>query len=431
MRCGDSAPRGGMRNQGDPSISPEPCARRPLFFSGGTALGPVASALARRAPHAVHVITTFDSGGSSAVLRDAFSMPAVGDVRARLAALADPFAEGGAALLRLFTARLPGTPRPSGDLTREATDGPPTAPRPVPRDLVRELEALAAGEHPLARDLAPAAARWARARLTSFLEHMPPGLDLAGASLGHLILTAAYLTSGRSLRAAAEDAARPLGVRGAVLPVAEASAHLCVRLGNGERIIGQHRFTGKISGRIAPPIQSPIRKLWLAASLDDPAPIRASLAPGLAETIRTADLICYPVGSFFSSVLANLLPLGVSEAVRAADCPKVFLPNLGSDPELFGLGVREQVGFLLGRLLPPFGACAPGQRGEGVRRSLSLLLVDADERRYAGGIPHAWLERIGVRVVRAPLVTPASAPYLDADRVCDRLMALLMRRDQG
>ena len=415
-----------MRNQGDPSISPEPCARRPLFFSGGTALGPVASALARRAPHAVHVITTFDSGGSSAVLRDAFSMPAVGDVRARLAALADPFAEGGAALLRLFTARLPGTPRPSGDLTREATDGPPTAPRPVPRDLVRELEALAAGEHPLARDLAPAAARWARARLTSFLEHMPPGLDLAGASLGNLILT-----SGRSLRAAAEDAARPLGVRGAVLPVAEASAHLCVRLGNGERIIGQHRFTGKISGRIAPPIQSPIRKLWLAASLDDPAPIRASLAPGLAETIRTADLICYPVGSFFSSVLANLLPLGVSEAVRAADCPKVFLPNLGSDPELFGLGVREQVGFLLGRLLPPFGACAPGQRGEGVRRSLSLLLVDADERRYAGGIPHAWLERIGVRVVRAPLVTPASAPYLDADRVCDRLMALLMRRDQG
>lgn len=423
-----------MRNQGDPSISPETCARGPLFFSGGTALGPVASALARRAPHAVHVITTFDSGGSSAVLRDAFSMPAVGDVRARLAALADPCAEGGAALLRLFTTRLPGTPRPSGGLPQEMGSGLPVAtpasPQAAPRDLVRELEALAAGEHPLARDLAPAAARWARARLTTFLEYMPPGLDLAGASLGNLILTAAYLTSGRSLRAAAEDAARSLGARGAVLPVAEASAHLCVRLGNGERIVGQHRFTGKISGRAAPPIQSPIRKLWLAASLDDPAPIRAPIAPGLAEIIRTADLICYPVGSFFSSVLANLLPQGVSEAVRAADCPKVFLPNLGSDPELFGLGVREQVGFLLGRLLPPSGAGAPGQRREGVRRSLSLLLVDADERRYAGGIPHAWLERIGVRVVRAPLVTPASEPYLDADRVCDQIMALLPRREQ-
>lgn len=402
---------------------------RPLFFSGGTALGPVASALARRTPHAVHVITTFDSGGSSAVLREAFSMPAVGDIRARLAALADPSAEGRPALLRLFTARLPGTPRGGSLLPGAERGGPgPATPAvasasPHPDDLARELAALAQGRHPLERALAEPAAAWVRRRLTAFLERMPPDLDLAGASLGNLILTAAYLTSGRSLRGAAEEAARLLGARGTVLPVAEAGAHLCVRLGNGERIIGQHRFTGKSAGRIT----SPIRRIWLSPSLDDPTPVRTPMAPELDETIRNADLICYPVGSFFSSVLANLLPPGVSEAVRAAACPKVFLPNLGSDPELFGLGVREQVAFLLRHLLPP-ASCAPGVAGPrraAVGRSLSLLLVDVDERRYAGGIPHAWLERIGIRVLRAPLVTPASEPYLDPDRVCDRLLSLL------
>ena len=44
------------------------------------------------------------------------------------------------------------------------------------------------------------------------------------------------------------------------------------------------------------------------------------IQPRLAHVIRTADLICYPVGSFFSSVMANLLPLGVSCAVREAAC---------------------------------------------------------------------------------------------------------------
>ena len=62
---------------------------RILFFSGGTALAPVAAELSRHTRNAVHVITTFDSGGSSAELRRAFDMPAVGDIRARIMALAD------------------------------------------------------------------------------------------------------------------------------------------------------------------------------------------------------------------------------------------------------------------------------------------------------------------------------------------------------
>ncbi|MGE4294032.1 MAG: 2-phospho-L-lactate transferase CofD family protein, partial [Desulfovibrio sp.] len=62
---------------------------RVLFFSGGTALRDTSAELVRYTHNSVHIITPFDSGGSSAILRKAFDMPAVGDIRNRLMALAD------------------------------------------------------------------------------------------------------------------------------------------------------------------------------------------------------------------------------------------------------------------------------------------------------------------------------------------------------
>ena len=167
--------------------------------------------------------------------------------------------------------------------------------------------------------------------------------------------------------------------------------------------MGQHRFTGKT----ATSITSPILDMWLSASLDDPSPVSVPIQPRLAHVIRTADLICYPVGSFFSSVMANLLPLGVSCAVREAACPKVFIPNLGTDPELFGLTVQDQVAYLL-----RFGGdgCPAGQ-------ALNWLLVDEDESRYPGGIPYEWL---GIRVRKAHLVS--EPPYLDEGLLCRELL---------
>ena len=203
---------------------------------------------------------------------------------------------------------------------------------------------------------------------------MPVDMDLAGASIGNLILTSGYLSLDRQLEPVVRVFSGMVQARGVVMPVADSCAHLCVRLENGEVIVGQHRFTGKT----ATAITSPIHDMWLSASLDDPSPVSVPIQPRLAHVIRTADLICYPVGSFFSSVMANLLPLGVSCAVREAACPKVFIPNLGTDPELFGLTVQDQVAYLL-----RFGAdgCPAGQ-------ALNWLLVDEDESRYPLSLIH-------------------------------------------
>lgn len=358
-----------------------------LFFSGGTALAPVAAELSRHTAAGIHVITTFDSGGSSAVLRRTFDMPAVGDIRARIMALADRSLEGNPETVTLFGYRLP------------------TNENPVM--LRQELETMAAGIHPLVGGIPDPMHEIIAQHLSAFLAQMPADMDLAGASIGNLILTSGYLSLDRQLEPVVRAFSGMVQARGVVLPVADRCAHLCVKLADGEVIVGQHRFTGKT----ATSITSPITDMWLSASLENAEPISVPMQPRLGSVIRSADLICYPIGSFFSSVMANLLPDGVGSAIREAACPKVFIPNLGTDPELFGLSVQDQVEWLL-------RFCS----GQGVPsgQALNWLLVDEDESRYPGGIPHAWLARKGIRVRRTRLV--AEAPYLDAGLLCGELL---------
>ena len=84
---------------------------RILFFSGGSALNGIARRLKRYSYNTMHLITPFDSGGSSQELRLAFDMPAVGDLRSRLMALADETVLGQPDVYALFSHRLSGTPR--------------------------------------------------------------------------------------------------------------------------------------------------------------------------------------------------------------------------------------------------------------------------------------------------------------------------------
>ena len=297
---------------------------RILFFSGGTALAPVAAELSRHTRNAVHVITTFDSGGSSAELRRAFDMPAVGDIRARIMALADRSLEGNPETVELLGYRLP-------------KDAGPEA-------LHRELASLASGAHPLVAAIPEPMNEVVTQHLSAFRSLMPVDMDLAGASIGNLILTSGYLSLDRQLEPVVRVFSGMVQARGVVMPVADSCAHLCVRLENGEVIVWGSTAS---PARPRPPSPHPylicgFQPLWMILL---PFPCPSSRVLPTSSGLRI--LSGYPVGSFFSSVMANLLPLGVSCAVREAACPKVFIPNLGTDPELFGLTVQDQVAYLL------------------------------------------------------------------------------------
>jgi CofD-related protein of GAK system len=362
-----------------------------LFFSGGTALRELARNLKRYTHRSVHVITPFDSGGSSARLRAAFEMPSVGDLRNRLLALAEDSLPSMAAVQRLLAHRLPSRP----DACR------------------RELQQLLTQEHTLVEVLPAGMRRSVCTHLHAFVARMPARFDLQGASVGNLVLAGAYLDAG-GLDAALDQFSRLVEARGIVLPVVEAAMHIVARLENGRLLLGQHEITGKET----PPIESPIAALHLSRTLADPSPAPVPAAPRVLELIARADLICYPMGSFYSSLVANLLPAGVGRAIRACPAPKVYVPNTGVDPEQLGLSVAGCVARLLATLRQDTGGSAPA------RELLDIVLLDSRRARYSGGVDRGRLGDLGVGVLDVPLVTEASSPWLDPELLSRALVSL-------
>lgn len=394
-----------MRPPPPESVSPLSGANaRPLFFSGGTALRETSQALARRTRHAVHLLTTFDSGGSSAALRRTFAMPAVGDIRNRLVALADASAVPRPAL-DFFTRRLPADG--DGD------------------ELRARLAALGLAAHPVWRTMPEAYARAFRLHLGHFLHRMPPAFDPRLACLGNLLLAGGYLRHKRNLTPPIALFSQLLHVRGTVLPTVEESLHLAAELEDGSRVVGQHHFKALPSAvaRLLLTVHEPDRGAAVEAPQNSTA-CRPRLSAVAAEHLRAADAICYPMGSFYSSVLANLLPSGVGNAVAARACPKVFIPNTGTDEELRGLDVAGQVAAILQVLRQD----APWARTDDL---LHLVLVDSRHGRYTGGLGAETLRKIeamGVRVEDRDMVREAEPSRHDPEAVATFLLEICGHR---
>jgi len=352
---------------------------RILFFSGGTALRETARELAKANRNTIHLVTPFDSGGSSAALRQAFAMPAVGDARSRILALAESSREGNPEIFTLFSYRLP-------------EDEPTKA-------LKVELVHLVRGSHPLLRQIPEPANGIIREHLARFTLHMPADFPLAGASVGNLMLTAGYLHNKRRLGPVLALFSRLVHSRGLVRTIVEDHLHLAVRLASGEVLVGQHSFTGKNE----PSITSPITEIWLAKPGEGAAPATPPITPRVAKLIRSAACICYPVGSFYSSVVANLLPQGVGRAIADCPGPKIFTPNLGVDPELAGHSLETQIE----RLLRPLLADAPGAKPSNF---LSQVIVDRENGCYPSDLPEHLLNSLGIRLAHAPLVAQDKGP---------------------
>lgn len=365
-----------------------------LFFSGGTALRHLSETLIDYTANSIHLITPFDSGGSSAELRRAFGMPAVGDVRNRIMALADRSITGNPAVFELFAHRLP-----------KDASGP---------ELEKRLARMIAGEDPLVRRVPDPMRKIIRTNLRFFEQRRPASFDLRGASIGNCILTGGYFNFNRQLDPVIYLFMKLVEARGVVRPVVNADLHLACALENGRVLIGQHNMTGKE----AAPIESPIARMWLTASLDDPTPATVRIRDKTVALIRRADVICYPYGSFYSSLLANLLPQGVGDAVAANPCPKVYIPNLGHDPEQRGLTVAGQVQRLVSTL--EAGCTRPCQPTELLR----FVLVDARSGVYDNPLDVAAIRRLGLEVLDVPLAREDNPRQADSRKVVELLLSL-------
>lgn len=352
-----------------------------VFLSGGSGMRRVSRELAKRKLQTTHIITTFDSGGSSRALRFAFQMPAVGDIRNRLIALAAPEAAAAAEFLN----------------------------RRFPEEQCEP--ALAMWELQACQSLSGATVKADIAEdLAYFLEKVPGNFDARGASIGNMALTGAYLRFARNLPKAIDRYARLLHVCGSVLPVCVEARQLAANLVNGATIVGQHLFRN---------LPAPVTRVFLAA--DDGKLNGANAYADAVDAILAAKVVCLSMGSFYSSIIANLLPQGIGHAFMACNGKKIFIPDTGCDPELFDLDLPGQTQVIVDNLRRDVPVAANGQL-------VNSILVDPVKGIYPGGLNdsvRARLYRMGLEILEKPVVQPGQLhdPVAVADALEEILVA--------
>lgn len=366
---------------------------RILFFSGGTALRLLSREIVSYTHNSIHLITTFDSGGSSAVIRKAFRMPAVGDIRNRLMALADRSFKGNPYIFDLFSYRLP-----------------------MDEDnamLNEQLAAMAEGTHEKVAIIPNPMRKIIRQYIFDFKRNMPNDFNLKGANIGNLVLTGGYLVNRRHFDPVIYIFSRLANVQGVVRPILNMDLHLAFELDDGRRVIGQHKVTGKE----APPLDCPIRSMALSKSDEDWEMTRPFIREPIVDLIHSSDLICYPMGSFYSSVMANLLPSGIGKTIAETCVPKVFIPNTGYDPEAIGLDLSTQIDRILTVLKEDAGIDDTGQL-------MNFVIVDSQNGQYPGLVDKEYLDRLGITLIDMDLVDPEVPTLHDPEKLAPLLLSL-------
>lgn len=363
-----------------------------LFFSGGSALKDISRHLIKYTHNSIHLITAFDSGGSSAKLRDAFSMLAIGDLRNRLMALADQSLKGNPDVYRVFSYRFP-------------NDADPT-------NLFDELIAISKGENDLIKNIREPMRSIICSHLMHFIERMPKHFDLRGASLGNLVLTGGFLTNNRKIDPVIFTFSKLVEARGIVKPITYKFMHLVAELENGERLIGQNLLTGRETELI----KCPVRRIYLSKKRENPEPVEVQIKSDVRSMIEKADLICYPVGSFYSSVLANLLVGGVGDAIANNGAVKVYIPNTSTDPEQLGMTLADQVTKILHTL--------KGDNREIPNSQLINYVIVDSEWKYPFELDLAKIRAMGIDIIDIELVTEDSRPFIDPEITINLLSTL-------
>ena len=240
---------------------------RIVAIGGGTGLSALLRGLKEHTSNLTAVVTVADDGGSSGVLRNELGIPAVGDIRNCIVALADAEPLMG----RLLQYRFPG----SGAVPATVPDGFDSLPPS------RDAEALSVG--------------------------------LGGHAVGNLLLAALVAIEDGDFEEGVREMNRVLAVRGRVVPATATPLSLHARLGDGSEVEGQSRIARS----------APIDRVWVT-------PGGVGACDDALRAIEEADLLVIGPGSLYTSLLPALLVPGIREAIAASGSLVVFAANVAT-----------------------------------------------------------------------------------------------------
>jgi len=169
---------------------------------------------------------------------------------------------------------------------------------------------------------------------------------LAGHNFGNLFIATIAAVTG-SIESGIAESSRVLAVRGRVLPSTLEDVVLCAEVcrtdENGEEEWVMVEGESKI-----PEAQGRVMRVFLK-------PENARAYPATVQAILQADLIVAGPGSFFTSVMPNLLVPAIRDAILASAAPRIYICNVATQPgETDGYTVSDHMRQLQQHVGPAF-----------------------------------------------------------------------------
>lgn len=151
--------------------------------------------------------------------------------------------------------------------------------------------------------------------------------EISGHSLGNLMLAAMYDMTG-DFATAVSELSKILNVKGTVIPSTNVSPKLAARMYDNSIIIGESYI---------PKIKKEIKEMYLV-------PTNIDATPAAVQAILDADIIVLGPGSLYTSIIPNLLPKGIAEAMVQSKGIKVYVANLLEQPgETMGMSAYDHL----------------------------------------------------------------------------------------
>ena len=231
---------------------------------------------------------------------------------------------------------------------------------------------------------------------------------LKGHSLGNLLLAGLTDTFG-DFQQGIEQVSKVFAIRGKVFPSTLEQVVLVADLEDGTRV------EGETAVRVT---KGKIDRVYLEPSNCHPL-------PEALQALEEADLIVLGPGSLYTSVLPNLLVVGLREKIREVKAPCVYVCNVMTEKgETDGYLVSDHLKAILDHCGPGFVDAVLATKGK-INAPL-LKRYDAEEAVPVVADPKA-VEQLGAKYYEANLVQAGNVVRHDPDRLAKELIRLLFR----
>ena len=230
--------------------------------------------------------------------------------------------------------------------------------------------------------------------------------ELSGHSFGNLFIAAMTQVTG-DVETALKESSKVLAVKGRVLPASKEFVRLDAIMEDGTVVQGESKI---------PEAHKRIYRVKLY-------PEHAEAVQSSLDAIRNAEAIVLGPGSLYTSVIPNLLVEGIGDAICRSNAVKIYICNVMTQPgETDGYTASMHVKAIMdhaGRNAVDYVIVNSTPVPENLKQKY------AETGAYPVVVDDDALNKLGVGIIKADLITSLDAIHHDPKKLCDSVMRVV------